>query len=314
MNWNILSGFLLFLNVGACFGQCPAYWSLFGERCINISAQIGSWAEGMKYCKSMGGELVNIDNQDMQAFLSPLISTTNNMAQNITYHTGNDYVYHYLHDIGVDVTKTTSVTFAVKACNDAHIALSKTKGLDSKDTYEIVIGGWADSESVIRDCKQCQHMDEVRHKSHPLSCSQQHPFWISWSNNYIRVGMGYIVGEQQFMSWNDTDPHSVNYVAIATGWGATGDWTFFRNRYMPGKFWVGATDLVTENEWIWLPSQTLVSSYTNWVPGQPDNANGYQHCMVLDANSDMQWRDDNCEEDRNFICQSQMGDISNVIG
>lgn len=53
----------------------------------------------------------------------------------------------------------------IQACNDAHIALSQAKGLDSQDTYEIVIGGWADSQSVIRDCKQCQNKDVNRHRS-----------------------------------------------------------------------------------------------------------------------------------------------------
>ncbi|XP_045191095.1 uncharacterized protein LOC123547911 [Mercenaria mercenaria] len=311
MRW--LAVVLVCLNVGATVGQCPAYWTLFGERCINITSKVGSWAEGMKYCKSMGGQLINIDTADLQTFLSPIVSTTA-QAKNITLHTRNEYKYHYLHDLGVDVTKTSSVTFAVKACNDAHIALSKTKGLDSSDTYEIVIGGWSDSESVIRDCKQCAHMDEVHHKSHPLSCSQPHPFWVSWDNNYIRVGKGNTVGEQQFMVWNDTDPHPVNYVAVSTGFGSTGDWTFFRDTYMPGKFWVGATDLVTENEWIWLPAQSPISEYTNWLPGQPDNANGNQHCLVLDANSGMKWRDDNCEDDRNFICEKQIDDTSGIIG
>ena len=51
-----------------------------------------------------------------------------------------------------------------KACHDAHIALSEVKGLDSSETYEIVIGGWSDSQSVIRDCKQCLHKDEIKHR------------------------------------------------------------------------------------------------------------------------------------------------------
>lgn len=67
-----------------------------------------------------------------------------------TISTGNDYRYHYIVDNGVDVRGQTSITFQVMACNDAHIALSKDKGVDRQNTYEIVIGGWADSMSVIR--------------------------------------------------------------------------------------------------------------------------------------------------------------------
>ncbi|KAL4231839.1 hypothetical protein ACF0H5_009415 [Mactra antiquata] len=238
-------------------------------------------------------------------------------VNSVNLSTRNDYVYHYLHDKGIDVrsvTNTTAVKFSVQACNDAHIALSANKGLDTTDTYEIVIGGWTDSQSVIRDCKQCQHKDEVHHQSHPLDCNQAHQFWISWTNNYIRVGLGNIIGEQQFMAWNDTDPHPVNYIAIATGFGASGAWSFNINKYSTGKFWVAATDITTEGEWLWLPSHTAMSGgYTDWVPNEPNNQYGYQHCMVVDAATEMKWRDDNCEENRNFICERDVEDI-NVIG
>ena len=86
--------------------------------------------------------------------------------------------------------------------------------------------------------------------------------------------------------------------------------------FMPGKFWVGATDLVTETEWLWLPSQTVVSEFTNWAPNEPDNAGGYQHCMALDMHNQMKWRDESCEEKRNYICQNEMsidGGVS-IIG
>ena len=63
-------------------------------------------------------------------------------------------------------------------------------------------------------------------RSHPVSCTDARPFWISWANHDIRVGTGNDVGESQFMSWNDTDPHAVNFVAVATGFGASGNWSF----------------------------------------------------------------------------------------
>ena len=63
--------------------------------------------------------------------------------------TWNDYKYHYIIENGIDVRGQTSITVQVMACNDAHIALSKDWGVDSRDTYEIVIGGWGDHQSVI---------------------------------------------------------------------------------------------------------------------------------------------------------------------
>ena len=57
-----------------------------------------------------------------------------------------------------------AIQVVFQACHDAHIALSLAKNKDTANSYEIVIGGWQDSESVIRDCKQCTHQDEVHHK------------------------------------------------------------------------------------------------------------------------------------------------------
>lgn len=140
--------------------------------------------------------------------------------------TPDRYIYQYVHDMGVDITGHTSITFQVMACNDAHIALSQSKGVDTNNTYEIVIGGWSDQRSVIRDCKQCAHMDTTYNMAHPIDCNKYLPFWISWANNIIRVGTGSIVGKSQFMMWNDTAPHDVNYVAVATAWGSPGHWQF----------------------------------------------------------------------------------------
>lgn len=259
----------------------------------------------------MGGQLANIESANKQTKVAQVINYFKN-ADKISIHTENTYHYHYLHDLGLDVTTTSSVTFTVKACNDAHIALSSVKGDDSKDTYEIVIGGWWDSQSVIRDCKQCAHMAEVRHPSHPVSCTEARPFWISWSNNYIRVGTGNSVGLQQFMSWDDPSPHPVNYIAVSTGFGSTGDWTFVKNSQMSGQFWIGASDLGNISEWVWMPSNSGLY-YTNWFPGQPNNADNKQHCMVLDANSQMKWRDENCEEHKYFLCEKQK-DQSPIVG
>ena len=102
----------------------PDYWSsLVTEFDVNGST---SWTfKKISFCK-----LSNMSN---------IFKISEN---NVTIKTGNDYHYHYIYDSGYDVTGHTSVQFSVMACNDAHVALSKTKGVDTKDTYEVVIGGW----------------------------------------------------------------------------------------------------------------------------------------------------------------------------
>ena len=46
--------------------------------------------------------------------------------------------------------------FEVKADNDVHIGLSPIAG-DANPMYEIVIGGWGNTRSAIRRCKQVRH-------------------------------------------------------------------------------------------------------------------------------------------------------------
>ena len=57
------------------------------------------------------------------------------------------YNYHYFS------TSMDYIEFQAQAASDVHIALSPHLG-DADAMYEIVIGGWGNSHSVIRRCKQ----------------------------------------------------------------------------------------------------------------------------------------------------------------
>ena len=48
--------------------------------------------------------------------------------------------FEYIADHGVDIRGVTSITFTVRAKNDATLALSDVKGVWTSETYEIVIG------------------------------------------------------------------------------------------------------------------------------------------------------------------------------
>lgn len=294
---------------------CPSGFVKYNgnQKCYGFVASQTTWASALEYCSIVGGTLPQITDANIQAFLEAQISSRYKES-NYVISTENNYHYHYIMDNGIDVRGQTSITFEVMACNDAHIALSKDKGVDSRDTYEIVIGGWGDHQSVIRDCKQCAHMDTNVQQQHPIDCQNYSSFWVSWTNNVIKVGKGNDVGKQTFLTWNDTAPHDVNYVAFSTGFGATGKWKVKRGNYNPGLFWIGASDLASEGNWLWLPSKQKFS-YSNWAPTEPDNINYYEHCALIDLHRGYKWSDANCEERRNFICETIPNDEGNeVIG
>lgn len=141
-------------------------------------------------------------------------------------YTPNGYNYQVVGDDRVTIPGgETYVKFEVKACNDAHVLLMQGTST-TQSIYELVIGGWGNSQSVIRNQQQGTHLATTRHE--PLNCYEFHPFWVSWDAGVIRVGSGLTVGEDEFISY--TGPaFQVNHVAVSTGWGATGEWRMYNN-------------------------------------------------------------------------------------
>ena len=47
----------------------------------------------------------------------------------------------------------------------------------------------------------------------------------------MRVGRGYQIGHDEFVTLKDTVPTPKNYLAVSTGFGATGYWIFHSGKY-----------------------------------------------------------------------------------
>ncbi len=122
------------------------------------------------------------------------------------------------------VFHTNGITFKVKACNDAHIALFDH--YHTARAYEIVIG--SNGNSVTRIKKKLIGSSEVQVETPDiLSCTDFGQFWVTWANGRIALGYGDIEGILEIAAFEDDDPHSVSYLAISTGWGSEGEWEFF---------------------------------------------------------------------------------------
>lgn len=164
-------------------------------------------------------------------------------GRTVVIETGQVYDFVFLDDFGVFVAQGRQMAFNVQAKNDAHVTLARVKHNASVDAYEIVIGGWANTRStVIRRCPQpCPTAEAggwwVGGPAGQLNESSHLPFWASWAFNVsgggltVRVGTGYVVRQDEFMSWYDPDPYDVNFVGISTGWEANGSWIFEVGRF-----------------------------------------------------------------------------------
>ncbi len=143
------------------------------------------------------------------------------------YTDAEQYTYHAS---GVPLNDGKSITFNVNTKSDAHIGLSKNN-LDGSiahediNIYEIVIGGWLNTLSIIRDEKQGPMKCQANTPG-ILTYGIAQPFWVSWDNGNIRVGREHQVGNHVICEWQDPTPKTINYVSMTTAWGPDGKWIF----------------------------------------------------------------------------------------
>ncbi|XP_013393210.1 MAM and LDL-receptor class A domain-containing protein 2-like, partial [Lingula anatina] len=153
-------------------------------------------------------------------------STDHTTSAPIKVNTPDAYTYQ---NIFLDFRGVTSVTFKVKACNDVHVSLSPTTNSQDRKKYEVVIGGWGNGQSVIREKAQGQNLVTlVRPKM--VDCNILKPFWISWDGGHIRVGQGLTVNQSMFLDYKDPTPYAVRSMGVATGFGAKGEWEIYDPR------------------------------------------------------------------------------------
>merc|ERR1712072_1609455 len=133
------------------------------------------------------------------------------------YNTPNNQKYvHTTLTLGA----SKAVVFDVKAKNDAHIGFFSDKK-STKEVYEIVLSGWGNKQSVIRESNQGRNQ-VTKATVGLLSQNSVKSFWADAKNGLVRVGTGKKVGSNLLMQWKDPKPHDVKYVGLMTGWGATG--------------------------------------------------------------------------------------------
>ena len=65
------------------------------------------------------------------------------------------------------------------------------------------------------------------------------------------------------------------------------------------EYWIGVTD--QWNEGTWQTATKLNLPYTNWAPGEPNNADYGEDCAY--QNWDTKWNDEPCSKKKAFICQ-----------
>ncbi|XP_074115912.1 uncharacterized protein LOC141538384 isoform X1 [Cotesia typhae] len=110
--------------------------------------------------------------------------------------------------------------FRIKAPNDAHVALTAGP-FEGEPMFEVFIGGWSNSKSVIRKNRSKPDITEAETPA-ILDANEFRGFWIRWNDGILSVGKE---GEHSpFMTCNDHEIAMINHFGVCTGWGASGDW------------------------------------------------------------------------------------------
>lgn len=76
---------------------------------------------------------------------------------------------------------------------------------------------------------------------------------------------------------------------------------FLRLKGMNSGVWLGFTDIQKKGNWVALSNRKKIT-YTNWRKGEPNNANGKQHCVVY-ATDIPGWVDHVCKVKLQFVCK-----------
>ena len=79
--------------------------------------------------------------------------------------------------------------------------------------------------------RKADSFSEVYRNQEPLNCSNMEQFWLSWENETVQVGRGHQIGQNEFITLNESVPTPKNYLAVSTGFGASGYWIFHSGKY-----------------------------------------------------------------------------------
>jgi hypothetical protein len=74
------------------------------------------------------------------------------------------------------------------------------------------------------------------------------------------------------------------------------------NAFSHDKAWIGFNDRAVEGTFVWTDASP--SDFTDWAPGEPNNAGGNEDCGQLDRfYPDETWNDEPCDEALRFVCE-----------
>ncbi len=130
----------------------------------------------------------------------------------------------YITWMTVDKQERDYIIFRIKAVSDAHILLTETIN-DFSIGYEVIIGGWDNTQSGIRQPPYGDLVHEVPTEG-LLSKDEWRTFWISYDHGLVEAGSGTDVGANIILQWHADSPLTINAITVSTAVNILADWEF----------------------------------------------------------------------------------------
>lgn len=75
-------------------------------------------------------------------------------------------------------------------------------------------------------------------------------------------------------------------------------------------FWSSGSRLIDGTTWLWLSNGKPVN-FTNWVNGEPSSTNNHCISLEVDSQNNIVWKDKNCYNKKQFVCESTEDEDAN---
>lgn len=77
---------------------------------------------------------------------------------------------------------------------------------------------------------------------------------------------------------------------------AIAEWKAFKEVWL----WIGFNDLEKNHNWVWTDGSKV--SYTDWLPGEPNDWNKAEHCAMIGWDGKSRWNDYFCDKEVQPLC------------
>ncbi|XP_060085767.1 mucin-2-like, partial [Ylistrum balloti] len=135
----------------------------------------------------------------------------------------DQYSYTLLSNYGYTMGTNTWIVLKIRSCEDGYVGLMrKNHPKNHGDIYEVVIGGWGNTKTCIREVRQGQCNAEKTKVV--LNCNVYQTFNISWTGGTVAVFTDDNGIWTKLLQWIDTSPFTVKFVGVTTSIWATGYW------------------------------------------------------------------------------------------